>query len=214
MSYRKHAIALGLASCAALVAMAIVAFKTGATQEEFEHVAAPADYSMRLIAHGAGLRVLMALDVAFLVLYSAFFALFAAYLRGRGAPALLVWLGLGALLAVGVLDAIEDHHIIAMLDAARHQIAISIDAITFQAAESASKFTASDIGLVLIGLAIPRTNRLGLALAAVLVLGTLASAILTNATAPSSMAALEAGRGVGFLVGFGLAIAWLRGEPD
>jgi hypothetical protein len=214
MSNRKMAILLAGCTTAVLVVMAIVSLATGVTQEAHEHFATPEQYAFRLVAQAKGLRPIMGLDVAFLVLYTAFFATFATHLRARGRPALLVWLALGAMIATAVLDIIEDHHILSLLDAAEHQVPPTAGALVFQATESATKFSLSFLSLVLFGLAMPRDTRLGIVLALFLTIGTLASAVVGYAMPPGSAAQVEAGRWIGFLAGFALAIGWLWKERD
>ncbi len=214
MTNRRLAVLLAGCTAAVLVVMAIVSLATGVTQEVHEHFAKPAQYAFRLVDQANGLRAIMALDVAFLVLYSAFFTTFAIHLRARGRPALLVWLALGAMLLTALLDVVEDHHILAMLDQAEHDVLPSAAAIAWQAAESATKFTVSFASLVLFGLAIPRDSKLGVALCLFLTVGTLLSAIVGYALPPGSARSVEAGRWIGFLAGFALALAWLWKEPE
>jgi hypothetical protein len=214
MTNRKLAMYLAGATGAVMLVMAILSLKTGVTQEAHEHFAPPEAYAISLLEGGGTLRTLFAVDVAFTILYTCFFAAFAMYLRERKQPALLVWLGLGALVLTGVLDLLEDHHILVMLDEVEQRVLPSAGSISFQAVESACKFSVSFLGLVLFGLAIPRTTRLGWALSLFLVVGTLISTVLGYAAPPESMAKMEAGRWVGFLIGFALAIAWLRAQPE
>ena len=214
MSHRKLALYLAGTTAAVMVVMAVLGLVTGTSQELHEHVALPEVYAFGLIEQRGSLRVMMGLDLAFCVLYTAYFATFAAYLRERGASRVLVWLGLGAIVVTALLDFIEDQHILALLDLAEHKVLPSAAAIAYQAVESGTKFSVSFVGLVLFGLAIPRDNRIALALAVLLVPGTLISAVLTYAAPPHSMVMLELGRFAGFLVGFVLAIAWLRTAPD
>src|SRR5262249_56563944 len=63
---------------------------------------------------------------------------------------------------------------LAMLDMAEHQVLPAADAIAWQSAESAVKFSLSFLSLLLFGLAIPRTTKLGLVLSLFLTVGTLA----------------------------------------
>lgn len=214
MTNRRLAIVLAYATAAVLIGMVAVSFVTGATQEAHEHFAAPDAYARRLLEQASGLRPVMALDVAFLCLYTAFFVLLSIHLRARGRAAPLVWLAIAAMIGTAVLDMIEDHHILALLDMAEHQVLPSVDAIAWQSTESATKFTLSFLSLLLFGLAIPRETKLGVVLALFLTVGTLASAILGFAIPPASAATVEAGRWAGFFVGFGLAAAWLWREPD
>jgi len=109
---------------------------------------------------------------------------------------------------------IEDHHILAMLDQAEHDVLPSAAAIAWQTAESATKFTVSFASLVLFGLAVPRDRKLGVALCLFLTVGTLLSAVLGYALPPASARNVEAGRWIGFFAGFALAVAWLWKEPE
>lgn len=205
---RKLAMYLAGASAAVLVVMTVLSMATGATQELHEHIALPDVYAMHLLAHAAALRGLMALDLAFLILYTCFFAALAAYLRELGRP--FTYLALAAMIGCALLDVIEDHHILAMLRSAELGELPTAGHIAFQAVESATKFSVSFASLVLFGLAIPRTTKLGWVLAAFLVVGTLLSAITGYALGPAQEAAFDSGRWVGFLAGFTLAILWLR----
>ena len=217
MNARKIAIVLAGATAVVLIAMVIAGTVTGATQERHEHFMAPAEYAQALLDHAGGLRVMMALDIAFLILYTAFFMALAAYLRAVNASVLGRWfayVGLAAMIATAVLDIVEDHHIVAMLESAEHGVVPSADAITWQAAASMTKFSLSYLSLVLFGLAVPRTSKLAWVLVLFLTAGTLASAIVGYAVPPEHQAAVEGGRWIGFLAGFGLAIAWLSREPD
>jgi hypothetical protein len=209
---RKLAMILAASAGAVLLVMTILAHVTGASQEMHEHVALPEAYAMGLLAHASALRGLMALDVAFLVLYTAFFAAFATYLRQRGQP--FTHLALGAMVLTGLLDIVENHHILALLRSAELGILPSASAIAFQSVESASKFSVSFLSLVLFGLAIPRTTKLGWVLALFLTVGTLLSAIVGYAVGPELDHAIDSGRWLGFLAGFALAVAWLSREHD
>ncbi len=211
---RKLALQLCLASSAVLIIMTILCAVTGASQEAHEHYAPPDAYAAGLLAHAGALRVVFGLDVAFLVLYTLLFAALAAHLRARGASVLLLGVALGALLGTCVLDIIEDHHILALLGLAEAGRPIDDSAIAWQEIESATKFSLSYLGLVGLALAIPRDRALGIALAAVLGIGSLANAILGSAAPPAWREQLDSGRWIGFLVGFALTALWLRGEPD
>jgi hypothetical protein len=214
MTTRKLAMTLAGAAGAVLVIMVLVGYATGATQEVHEHFAEPEVYALRLLDQAKGVRAVMALDLAFLCLYTAFFAVFAMYLRERARPAVLVWLALGAMVACALLDIVEDHSILAMLDEAEHKILPTAGAIAFQSVESATKFSVSFLSLVLFGLAIPRDTKLGVGLALFLTVGTLLSAVVGYALPPASAGAVEGGRWLGFLAGFGLAFAWLWRSPE
>jgi hypothetical protein len=209
---RKLAVNLAGCSIAVLVVMVIVSMVTGATQEAHEHYALPEAYAISLLDHASALRAVFALDVGFIILYTGFFAALAKYLADRGRP--FAKLAFGAMALVALLDVIEDHHIVSMLDAAEQAVLPSAGAIGFQVAESATKFSVSYISLVLFGLAIPRQGRLGWALSLVLIVGSLANAVIGYSLPPHAQHSFDNGRWVGFVVGFGLAIAWLLKQPD
>src|SRR4051812_41858447 len=114
VSSRRLALVLGGFTLGILVVMVAISLITGASQEVHEHFALPEVYGFRLVSQGSALRAVFALDVAFLALYTSFFAALARYLGERGRP--FVRLALGFMIATAVLDVIEDHHIVAMLD--------------------------------------------------------------------------------------------------
>ena len=213
MNRAEYRVALGLAGATALVLLAMVGVTvaTGASQEVHEHVSA--DYVHALLAQAGPLRLLMGLDVAFLALYTAFFATLASILRRtqRGTLAAdLVVLGIAAMVAVAVLDIVEDHHILALLRLAELAKVVDDGALAFQQTLSSTKFSLSYIALVAFGLAIPRTSRLGWLLAAFLVGGTLVEAVVDFAVPPATHAIVDGGRWIGFLAGFALAALWLN----
>ena len=210
VSPRTLALVLVGATALVLLAMIGLSLATGASQEVHEHYQAPATYAAHLLEHPGALRVMMGLDVAFLVLYTAFFAALAQVLAGRP----FVRLALGAMVATAVLDIIEDHRILASLGMAEANRPIDDATIAWQQVISSTKFSLSYLSLVLFGLAIPRTTRLGVALALFLTVGTLATGVLGFAAPPAWQDSLDGGRWLGFLAGFALAALWLRRAPD
>jgi hypothetical protein len=197
-----------------LLLMVATAVITGATQEKHEHFMAAGDYATSLLTNAKGLRILMGLDIAFCILYTTFFATLAMYLRSVNAQHVFIYLGLGAMLLTCLLDMVEDHHIISLLEAAEHGVIPADSSIAWQSAESAVKFSVSYFSLVAFGLAIPRTTKLGYVLCLFLSVGTLLTAVIFYAAPPEFQASLESGRWIGFLAGFLLAIAWLRQQRE
>ena len=212
MSSRRLALTLVLCTSMVLAAMVIVSMITGATQEAHEYYATPAAYAAGLLEHAGGLRLLMGLDLAFLVLYTAMFAALVTHLRTLGRP--FVTLALGFLVGTAVLDAVEDHQILTALSMAEQGQLASDAWIGFQQILSATKFALSYLGLFLLGVAIPRSTKLGVALTVFFTAGTLLTAILSVAAPPAMRAQLDSGRWLSFLVGFGLLAAWLQASRD
>jgi hypothetical protein len=209
---RKLALVLAVCTAGTLIVMVAVSLATGATQEAHEHYRPPAEYALGLLAHPAGVRAMFALDIAFLIFYTGFFGALSAYLHRLGQP--FTRLAFGTLLAVTFLDIIEDHHILAMLSLAEHGRPIDDSSIVFQEVLSSTKFSVSYLAFVLYGLAIPRTTRLGWALALFLTAGTIVTAVLNYGAPPAWRESLDNGRWLGFLGGFALAFVWLRRAPD
>ena len=209
---RKLAVNLAGCTIAVLVVLVIVSMITGATQEVHEHFAPPEPYAMSLLEHANALRAVFGLDIAFIILYTGFFAALSKYLVDRGRP--FAKLAFGAMAAVALLDVIEDHHILAMLDAAEQSVLPSAAAISFQATESATKFSISYLALALFGLAIPRDGKLAWALSLLLIVGSLGNAVIGYSLPLASQRGFDGGRWIGFVLGFSLAIAWLLKQPD
>ena len=211
-SSRRLALALAAATAAVLLVMGIVTLTTGVSQEAHEWYQPPSAYAQALLGHPGVLRLLFGLDIGFLVLYTAFFAALSDHLSRLGRP--FVWLALGAIIATAVLDIVEDHHILSLLAVAESGRPIDDGAIVFQQTLSATKFSVSYLALVMFGLAVPRDTKLGIALAAFLIVGTLATGVLGYAAPPALRQQLEGGRWIGFLLGFALAAAWLLATPE
>jgi hypothetical protein len=212
MSSRKLSLVLVAATAVVLLAMVVVALATDATQEAYEYVDDPTKYAVSLFAHRTGVRLIFALDIAFLVLYTGFFAALAHYLRALGRP--FTYLALGFLLATSVLDIVEDHHILTLLAAAEHNFKLDKNSLILQQVLSSTKFTVSYVALFMFGLAIPRTTKLGWALCLFLTAGTLITAVIGYAAPPEMREQLDSGRWTGFLIGFGIAGVWLARAPE
>ncbi|MCE9571833.1 MAG: hypothetical protein K8W52_01625 [Deltaproteobacteria bacterium] len=200
------------AAIACLVAMFAVTLATGASQEQFELARPAAAYAADLQAHGTATRVVFAIDTVFLVLYSAFFLMFAQRVATPATRTMLA-IAVGAVLLTAVLDMIEDHHILAMLGSTEAGAPPSAGEIAFQHTLSQVKFNVSYLGLFLFGLTVPRTRLAGTALALLLTIGTLVQGAWLY-VAPLELQAIGSmGRWVGFIAGFALAIAVVR-SPD
>lgn len=203
---------IAAAAIACLVAMFAVTLATGASQEAFELVRPAGAYAAELQAHATATRVVFAIDTVFLVLYSAFFALFAQRIMTAANRALLL-IAVGAVLLTALLDMIEDHHILAMLGSTEAGAPPGPGEIAFEHTLSQVKFNVSYLGLFLFGITVPRTRRAGTALALLLTVGTLAQGAWLFA-APLEFQGIGAmGRWAGFIAGFALAIAVVR-EAD
>lgn len=199
-------IAAGCLAC--VLAMGAIAVSMRVSQEEFEAVWPALDYAARLREVEPLLRVVMAIDTLFLALYSAFFVLFP-YVHREGAVTLLARLGAAAMLATAVLDMVEDHHILAMARTAALGAPVDLASIAWQQAESQVKFNVSYVGLLLLGLGLPRRDALerGFALSIALPLPLLGA--LMWAAPPSWSPMLSLVRLLFFVGGFAGALVVL-----
>lgn len=212
MDTRRLGLVLWLGTTVAMVAMLVTNVVTGATQEVHEWYRLPDVYAKQLLEQGRGVRVLMGLDTAFIVLYTAFFALLAQRLRALGRP--LMHIALGCIIATGIIDFVEDHYILSSLAMVENGRALSDDRLAMQQLISSVKFSVSYLGLVCYGIAIPRTTRIGWAFSLFLSAGILMIAIADYALPIEFRAPVALARWLGYLLGLGLALAWLRQQRD
>lgn len=206
---RSHAVtavrALAGLAIVTLTAMVAITAATGVSQEQFEIWRG--DYADAIVAAHGPLRAIIAIDAVFLIAYAAFFILLP---RALGvAVDGLIRLGVGALLAVAVLDMIEDHHLLALARSAAAGAAIDDATIRAQHVLSQVKFHLSYLGLALFALGLPRDHVRVRAFAWALgvplpVLGAVLWGI------PALEPVLYAGRWLAFLGGFVGALAIVR----
>jgi len=206
---RDPCIALAVAALGCLVVMVGITVATGASQEAFEIVRAPEAYAGDLRGHAGPLRLLFAVDTAFVVVYAAFFILFGQRI-GRAETRLVVAVALGCVLAAALLDMVEDHHILALLSGAELGQTPEPGTLRLQHTISQVKFNVSYLGLFLYGLAIPRRTMAGVALAVLLTVGTVVQGVWIYAAPAALLPGANLGRTVGYLIGFVLAIPVLR----
>ena len=148
------AVALAATAAALLTAMVVITAATGVAQEPFEVVRA--DYASAIAAGAAALRAIVALDALFLIAYAGFFVLLPRALGVADHP--LVRLGVRAMLAVAVLDIVEDHHLLALARMAEAGQAIDPIVIELQHVLSQTKFHLSYLALAMIALGLPRAR--------------------------------------------------------
>ena len=158
-----------LVAAALVVGMLAIFATTGIGQDPLQYVHPAADYAQLLLRNPPLLRAAIGLDNLFVTVYSAVFVLLFSLLWRDGAPRLLLIVGLGLLLLVGLLDMAENFHFLAMLAAAEQGRAPADDEIGWQAVESMFKFHVSYLGLLLLGLALPRNDARQRALAGLMV---------------------------------------------
>ncbi|HEX4622140.1 MAG TPA: hypothetical protein VH208_11285 [Myxococcaceae bacterium] len=194
--------ATALACLLVLLAAFGVELAYGVAQEPLEVVRPVAEYQDLLLHRPGALRALFALDHLFIAAYLSFFAILAAYLWKIGRPRLVVGTAFGLLLATGVLDLLENVHILTLMAAAEQGRPPTPGRIDLQAVLSTTKFQLSYIGQALIGLVFPRETWLEKATVAALIFVQLPVGVLVH-TAPHALAQwLELVRFGFFLVAF------------
>lgn len=156
--------------CAWLVlSMLGIFLVTGIGQDPLQYVHPASDYAQLLLKNPPVLRLAIGLDNLFILSYATVFVLLSSQLLRDGGPRLLIALGLGFMLATALLDMVENFHFLTLLSAAEQGHGPTDDAIAWQAAESMFKFHVSYLGLLLFGLALPRSTPMLRTLATLLV---------------------------------------------
>jgi hypothetical protein len=206
---RDWSVPLAIAAMACTAAMVIVTIASGVSQETFEVVRPAGEYAAALRGHDVAVRALFAIDAAFVVLYSAFFLVFGRRLATEHTRPLIT-VATAFILVTAFLDMIEDHHILAMLNAAREGANPSTGELVLQQTISQVKFNASYLALFLFGLSVPRNTRAGLVLSLLLTVGTLVQGIWLYAAPAELLPAGNVARWLGYLAGFALAIPLVR----
>lgn len=209
MNHARHdrQLAVALAATAALILTAMVAITaaTGVAQEPFEVLRS--DYLPAIARAAPALRAVIALDTLFLIAYAAFFVILPRALGVADHP--LVRLAVRAMLAVAVLDMIEDQHLLAVARAARLGLPVDDTRLALQQVLSQVKFLLSYAAVAFLALGLPRRDgferlfawALGLPLP---ILGALAWA------APTLEPVVGVARWLAFMSGFGGAIVLVR----
>ena len=204
--------ACALAAAGLFLVLLTLSLVTGVSQQWFE-VVRPLDlYAERLRAADGALRALIAVDAVFIACYVATGVLFAQLLARGRYDALTLLLVIGPV-AAGVLDVIENQHILAMLTAARDGLPPSAAALEQRMTYSATKWLIGHATFFLAGLVIcgtaPLTRAFRLALLAVqLPVG----AALWSLTDPGAVLAAHWLRALNLATGF-LLIAWFARHP-
>jgi hypothetical protein len=166
----------------------------------------PPDYAVAIADAAPALRAILGLDALFLIAYAVVFMLLPRALGVADEP--LVRLGVGAMLTVAALDAVEDHHLAALARLAEHGLPIDSAALALQHVISQVKFHASYAALVLVAVALPRRDPVERAFAWSLGLPLPLAGALAFAW-PAAEAAVGVARWGGFMAGFVGAIAVL-----
>jgi hypothetical protein len=143
-------------ACGCVAGMIGIFVAAGVGQDPLQFVHPGTEYAQLLLKNPPALRACLALDNFFVVFYASVFLLLGLLLLRDGATRGLVFVSLGLMAALALLDFIENFHFMVMLAEAEQGLVPSSTEISAQVFESLLKFHVSYLALVLLGFALPR----------------------------------------------------------
>lgn len=154
--------ATALAGCISAIALLLVAtaisLATGAGQEIFETIRNPAAYGSELAAADQGLRAILFIDTLFIPAYVTAIGFAMTAFASSCRPA--AWIAGIGILAVALLDVVENTIMVQSLDLALLGILPDEGRITWQAFASALKWQVAALSLFAAGFVLPRDSSL------------------------------------------------------
>lgn len=144
-----------LGATISLGALLATALFFGTTQQDFESLAPADQYARRLIAAEIPLRIILTLDNVFILSYCAAFVLLGAAHKRKSAKLTAV-AATAILLITGLLDLLENHHILVMLESSLTGIPLTQTEIAERAQLSMLKFHGAYLGLFLLAFVLPQ----------------------------------------------------------
>ena len=157
-------VVLAALSALTIVAMLATALSAGIAQEVFQAARLAEPNAARLLLNPPGLRLNVGLDNLFIVLYAAYFVLLTVRMKDV-LPPTHRFVALSALMLTALLDAVENHHILAMLFSAEQNLPLSTAESQVQMAASFVKFQVSYVGVALFAFGFLRLGGMGRLLA-------------------------------------------------
>jgi hypothetical protein len=165
-----RSLAILAALAGAIVAVIVIGIVATQSSQDFFQQARPVDaYAARLALPLAsfGLRLNLGLDNLFLLVYAAFFVLLAARFSNM-LDARLLGVALAAMMLTTFLDALENHHIIAMVHSLEAGLPLSVADGQLQMVASQIKFHSSYLAVLLFSFGYLQLGRLGRVIAVLL----------------------------------------------
>lgn len=150
--------AFAAASAFCLLAMLCLSWATGLNVQHFEHVSTPAFWVESFLAHAQHLRWLTVFDDVFVACYVTTTLLLVQRLRaqapvGARMHVLGPWV-VGMAVAVGLLDLIENHHVLSLLHSVEQGQAITYDAMVSREWLSSVKWLLGHVAFSILGVAL------------------------------------------------------------
>ncbi|MFT3925669.1 MAG: hypothetical protein QM778_24220 [Myxococcales bacterium] len=206
----RAAAQMAFAAGSLLALLCSIVLATGVSQQTFERFMPPASYASALLEQASALRLIVAIDDVFVVTYVAATLLLCASLAGRASRVLLQVVLTAALLG-GVLDLIENHHILAMLRAAEFGAEPSVGQIEAQVAASSLKWMLGHAAFALLAFALELPAKLAAAVRASLLGFQLPLGAATLVVTQEGWLSLLSWARYGSLLSGFFAISWLMG---
>lgn len=156
MDAKKIIVRLSLVAGCLILAMFSVTLFTGVSQEKFETVWGAGDFARALVIEQMPLRLIFTIDFVFIAVFTTLFVILPQSLkRADRITCAVANLSIGSMVLCGLLDYVEDIHILTMLDSAVKGLAVSEGQIALQAFLSALKFSASYVSLFALAFILP-----------------------------------------------------------
>lgn len=210
---QRTLVSVGITGALLAFGLLLISLLAGGSQEPFQVVRSVSEYSDMLTARAAGMRLSFTFDDVFIVVYTAFFILLGISLREHANPT-IINIAIGAIVLTGLLDAIENSHILTMMTQVEKGLPIQPSELAWQMAASQVKFMSSYFSIFLIGLSFPRENLLEKLAAWSFIYLQLPLGVLIFTAPHAWVPALVIVRGVFFIFGFALTskIFWDRSK--
>jgi hypothetical protein len=210
MSTAKTASLLAAATAVLFFILLAMVHLHGIAQQYFELVHTPAKYTEEIAEHSKALNIIFVLDNIFIILYTSM-ALFTIKTFSGNAPSFVGYLAGGLIIAVALLDFLENFHIYSLMQQALGGIAVDAASITWQSTESMMKWHLAYFAFFMLGFLIPTHTWLEKMLKYSLWFLFLPTGVLVYATVGTSLEALfQWIRFINLLSGFVLIFLIMR----
>jgi hypothetical protein len=147
---------LSVASAVLFLVLVVLQLATGANQHFFELVHAPPDYARLLVEKSSWLKLVFAIDDVFITCYVSA-TLFTALSFPRKAAS---YVAIALVAAAGLLDLEENHHLLALIDAARAGLEPSAAELVRRMDFSSVKWALGHIGFFFFAFFVPGEDAL------------------------------------------------------
>jgi hypothetical protein len=155
MNTQKLAVWFSVASAVLFAALVVMQVATGASQQFFEVVHPPAVYAREMVARGAWLKVVIAVDDIFIGCYVGATVFTVLALPRRAASGIVL---AGGVLA-GLLDLEENHHLLALLRAAESAMPLDAADVVRRMDFSSAKFALGHLAFFFVAFLVPGGSR-------------------------------------------------------